>query len=170
MLPKSNKLMNRAHATDNRKIVDDHVSSQIHCIRKDHVVADDAVMRHVGVGHHQNIVPNLGGIAFFRSPVNRCKFADRAIFPDFTSGDFSGKLQILRNARNDGSRENACVFADAGTIVNHDIAAQSTSLFDYDISLDRHERFYLYTLCNFGVGVDMCHRILQLFKRIKNGE
>src|SRR5690606_22783130 len=58
-------------------IIDGHMARQVHTVGDHHVVAHDAVVCHVHIGHQQGVAPHGGLHAVGGAPVDRHAFAHR---------------------------------------------------------------------------------------------
>ena len=81
-------------------------------VAHDAVIADNAIMRKMTIGHDQAVIPDLGFPAVLGAPVNRYKFPDGGIVSNFYMCIFSFIFQILGNSSNNSAGKNAAVIAD----------------------------------------------------------
>ena len=81
-------------------------------IRHNNIVAYDAVMCYMGVGHHENIIADAGFIALAACTVNSAAFAEGAAVANNCIGFFTYKFQILRFCTNRAAREKLAILAD----------------------------------------------------------
>ena len=85
----AHKLMNAAHAAEYRLIFDFHVAAQADRVGNHDLVTQDAVVSHMGVGHDQVVVAQLGDGAFVGSPMNCDILADDVAASDDDAGFFA---------------------------------------------------------------------------------
>ncbi len=79
----ADKLMHRAQAAEKRVSVDNDMAGQSRVVGHDHVIADLAVMRHMGANHKQAIVADAGDQpAAGGAGIDRHIFADRVAAAD----------------------------------------------------------------------------------------
>src|SRR5690349_9891542 len=108
--------------SDDRVLLDGHVTGQRGRIGHDHVVSDVTVMRDMGVGHDQAVASNPGQPgASRRATVDRHALADYVVVADFEARLLAFELQVLRLQPQGRKREYAVVVADFGGAAHHDV-------------------------------------------------
>src|SRR5512135_649493 len=92
------KLMDPRKGADHGIILDDDMSRQGGPVRKNGMVAYDAIVRDVCIGHKQVPVADSGDPASaLRSPVHGDEFTKSVAFADCRLGSFSMEFQVLGN-------------------------------------------------------------------------
>src|ERR1700748_1575644 len=93
------------------------MAGQLHGIGNNYIIANNAVMCYVGIGHQQAIVTYGGGVFIKRgTAVQRNTFADNGIIANSYRAGLAFVFQVLRRGRNYRARENTTVFTYAGAI------------------------------------------------------
>ena len=89
--------MNRAQCSDHGPFFDGHMPAQRSGIGQNHVIANHAIVRHMGIGHDQRMAADSRySAAFYRAPVQSHELADNIIIADFEPRRFAFVAQILR--------------------------------------------------------------------------
>ena len=97
--PIRGELVHRHQAAQDDVILDRDMPGQGCHVGHDHVVADAAVMRHVGVGHEKVVAADHGfAVAGDRASVDRGKLADHVVVADAGPGLFAPVFQVLGGA------------------------------------------------------------------------
>lgn len=92
-----------------------HMSRQGCAISHNNVVANDAIMRDVGVSHEQVVIANFGdALVLLGAPVQGRKFTDRVTVAYFQPGYLGGVLFILRVFTYRGKLINPILFTNGG--------------------------------------------------------
>jgi hypothetical protein len=156
MLGDTGELMNQATPADDGVVVYLHLTGYLGGIAYDNIVFQQAIMRHMAIGHDQAIVPDdgtsLGGCA----PVYGYTFADGGMVANLGGGYFSHKLQVLRDAGNDGARKNAAIVTNPCT-VEYDDMGKDMTIVTYDYIFFNHgKRVDNYILPNLRIGMNNC--------------
>ena len=95
-------------------------------VRHNHVVAEDAVVRDVGLGHNQAVVAGRGqAAAALRAAMDGDELADAVAPPDARLGRLALVLQILRGQADGDEGEDVRVVADSGAPVNDAVRFQA---------------------------------------------
>src|SRR3981189_2869347 len=87
----------RTKRADLSPLLDGDVASESCRVRKNDVVADDAIMRDVGVRHDQDVAAHAGEpTAFHGATADGDEFANLVVIANFQTCRFAGVGQILR--------------------------------------------------------------------------
>src|SRR5690606_10038198 len=115
------KLMHTATAAKNRIITDHTMTADHYIIGKCYVIADFAIMRHMGIGQEGAIITDIGiTTAGVRTAMHGHAFADHAIFTDQQLGRATCMLSVRRLATQNSMQENLGIFAKrCETLHNH---------------------------------------------------
>src|SRR5581483_9822766 len=91
----------------------------------DYVIANKAVMRHMGIRHDQDVIanaryPSTRG----RAPMQGYELANHIVIPDLEPSPFAGILQVLWRQSDGGKRKNPIVVPKSGGAFKHDVRHQ----------------------------------------------
>jgi hypothetical protein len=149
--PDLDELVHGRSPADKGPVLHLNVAGQLHRVDDNHVVADHAVVGHVHVSHQQAVFADDGGVPVqFRPAVERYEFADGGVVANDHRGRFPLVFEVLRGRRNDGSRENLAVFANAGPFHDHRVRAYPGAFADLNVLLNDGKRL------NGHIGSDSC--------------
>src|SRR5690606_13339386 len=129
------------------------VPRQCTVIRENTIVPHDTIVRDMAVGLYQAVISDHRFPTVLCAPVNGYTFPDSGVVTYFRRCLLSGKLQVLRDARDHGPRENPAVFADPGTIHDSHIGADPRPLVDHHIFMDGYKGLYHHIICNTCLGM-----------------
>ena len=114
------------------------------------MVADDAVVGKVAVGHNPVVVADAGfAYARYRAEVEGGELADGVAVADGEFGRFAAVFFVLRDFAQTGELEDAVVFAYGGVAVNHGVRA------DFGIRTDSHVRADNGVRADFDAGIQI---------------
>ena len=131
-------------------------------VAHDTVIANNTIMCNMAVCHDQAIVSHFGGPPVFAAPVNGYKFPNGSIITDLYSCIFTFIFKVLRNGRNNSTRENAAVLTNSCTFHNGYIAADPGAFTNFYILVNNTKRINLYIGCKLGIGMNVCMRMNHL--------
>ena len=144
MSPKPHKLV-RPYVVGNKHVIlNRNVSRQRDFIRKDIVVADRAVVRHVTADHYEIARADACRLAFTARPVQRTKLANDVVVPDFEETLLAAIFHVLRLTAHDRMFENPVSGPQPGKPLDHGIGPDLAIwpdfhvIFDYSCRMDRH--------------------------------
>ncbi len=157
------ELMDERSATDDGIIVDLHLACKLCGITHHHVVAHDAVVSYVAVGHDQAVAAHDGASAGGCATVDCHTLAQSGVVADDGHGVLAAELEILRHGRHDCAWEYAAVLADACSRHDGDIAADAGTLADLHVFLDGDERIYHHAGIDLGGRMYICKRLFHRF-------
>ena len=104
--PDADKVMDRAQRSHHRPLSDRDVAAQGRGIGQDDVVADDAIVRDMGVGHDQRVAANAGqSAALDGAAVDGDKLANLVVVADLEARRFAGVGDVLRRHADRTRRE-----------------------------------------------------------------
>ena len=130
------------------------MSGQARVVGENGVVADDAVVRQVAVGHNPVFVADASfADAGHGTEVEGGEFADGVAVADNQAGRLVAVFFVLRDFAQAGKLENAVVFADGGVAVNHNVRT------DFGIGTDLHIRADYGVRANFDAGIKLRFRV-----------
>ena len=118
------------------------------------MVAYDAVVCHVRIGHDQAVAAHHGATFRGGATVDGDALADGGAVANFGGGVFARKLQVLGDARDDGTGEDAAVTADARAVEDDGVGIDVATVANDDVALDVCEGIDGHALANAGFGVD----------------
>ena len=98
------------------------------------MVADDAVVRDVHVGHDPVVVADARrAAAFAGAAVQRDELADQVAIADDQLALFAAEFLVLRDRADRGELEDAVVAADARRAFDDDVRADRRAFADLDV-------------------------------------
>jgi hypothetical protein len=146
--------MDGRHPTEHGKIVNDNMASQIDIVGQNAVVADNAVVSHVHVGHQQAVVTDSGLKVGCGTPVEGAVLSDNGVFPDGNGRILSPEFEVLRYGPDYGTGKNFTALSQAGTIHYGHVGFDYAVVAYFYIALYHAKWSYLNILADFGFGVD----------------
>src|SRR5690606_5497663 len=150
------KLMHSHHTRQYNKIAYGNMPSQCTVIRKNAIVSHNAVVRNVAIRLDETILSNNGLPFILRTAVHRHTLPNGGVITDLCSGFFAIELQVLWDARDNGSRENPTVLTDTGAIHDGHVRANPSAFFDDHVLVDGHKRLNHYVPRNLGLWMYIC--------------
>ena len=123
------ELMDARAGAEDGEVADLAVSGDHRVVGHDDVVADAAIVRHMGVGEEEAPIADdrLHGPVTCAG-MHGDAFADDAIGADRQGGRLAGVFQILRSVADHGEREDLGAGADAGVACDDDVALQVAAI------------------------------------------
>ena len=110
-----------------------HMSRQGSAVRHDDMIANDAIVRDMGIGHKQVVAAYLGdALVLLGAAMQGRKLANRIAVAYFEPSDFVGVLFVL------------WVFTNGRKLINPVLLADSSRTFYDDMGTDYCPRSYLY--------------------------
>ena len=114
------ELVDAGIGADVGAVCDHHMARKRSRVRHDYMIADEAIVRHVYLGHQKAVIPDFCDTAATRSAAMNCdEFADARAIAYLSLGFFAGELQVLRRQANRNKRVNMRVVGDTRTAVDH---------------------------------------------------
>ena len=134
-------------------IADDDVAGELCIVRKRRVVADDAIVRDMGVRQQPVAVADRRRATVQHGAgVNGHELADDVVVPDLGRSGFAAVFAVLRNLADRSELEDAIAAADARAARNHDVARDRRSGADFHFGADHRERTDLNVRREAGAG------------------
>src|SRR5581483_7357949 len=91
----------------------------------DYMVANKAVMRHMGIRHDQDVIANARyPTTRGRAPMQSDELANHIVIPDLEPGSFTGILQVLWRQSDRSKRKNSIIVPKSGGAFKHDVRHQ----------------------------------------------
>jgi len=123
------ELMYPGIGADVGAVCDEYVAGEGGGIGHNYVIANQTVVRHMGLGHEETIVTDSGNATTTgSSPMHSDKFANARSPPDFCFRMFTRELQILRWQSDRNKREEMRFVTDARTSVDNAVTIDSDSV------------------------------------------
>ena len=144
--------MDAAHAAQNRAILHYGMSGNHGCIRHDHMVAHDAVVRNMRAGHQQAVAADARFLSRACRAMDARILANRRAVADDRVALLTFELQILRLRTDRSELEYTAVLADARPAVDHGMRLDARPRTDLNIRINHGMRADLYIL-------GQCHMI-----------
>jgi hypothetical protein len=165
VLANAAKLVDGHHTAYDGVLVYVHVPGYVHGIGYDGIFANDAVMRHVRVGHDEHIGLYHGLVAIGRAAVNGYIFAYGYVIAQLHGAILVLKLEVLWHSRYDRTGVDLAIFAKAGTIVENTVGSKPRAFAHFYIFMNSHKGFYDHVFAYSGTGVHvrkgryLCHAL-----------
>src|SRR5688500_5213733 len=91
------ELMKCTCAADDRPVINGNMTSYLHGVHEDTIIADETIMRHVHISHEQTVLAD-GCFKLVRGPAtDRDELADHSIVADVRLRFLSRELEVLGN-------------------------------------------------------------------------
>ncbi len=149
----ADELLHGHVAFQNSPVADGDVPSKVHAVGDHHVVAHQAIVRQMHVGHQQAVLPYGGALPVGGAAVDGDALAHGGAIPDFGGGFFAGEFEVLRNGGDHRAGKNAAVGTDARAVHDGGVGADPRAVADGDIRRDGGERL------DHNVIADACIRV-----------
>ena len=121
----------------------------------DHMVADPAVVRHVGTGHQEVGIADRGfAILLLGGPIDRDPLADDVVGADHHTGAGALIAEILRLGADHAVGENAVSLADPHVTQNGDVVGEDRAAADFSLAGDQAIRPDLHVSGDPRAGLD----------------
>src|SRR5690349_2277317 len=145
---------------DVRAVFDDHVTRECRRVGHDDAVADETVVRDVGLGHDQAIIAEARDHAATRSAaMNGDKLANLVARADARLRRLAFVFEILRSQTDRNEWENVCPGTDRRAAVDHDVRFKPHLVAENDFVADDAVRTDETLVANFGFGTNNCGRM-----------
>ncbi len=112
------------------------MARQRHFVRKDIVVANHAIMRHVHADHKKVARPDPRGLPFTIRPVKSAKLANNVVVADLEETLFAFELNVLRLAADNSMLENPVTRAQSSKPFDHSISRNLAIWANFDFVLN----------------------------------
>src|SRR5207248_2766471 len=104
-----------------------NVASQRGSVGEDHMISNNAVMRHVGIGHDQRVIPDASqAAALYSSAVDSHEFANCVVIADLKPCGLALIADVLRTQSDGRKWKEAIVGADHARSVHRYVRDQFT--------------------------------------------
>ena len=144
----ANKMVHRTKRAHRRPFFDDDMASKSCGVGEDDVVADDAIMCDVGVGHDQRVIADAGqASALCSAAIDGDKFADGVVVADLKARRFTFVAEVLWGQSNGRKREEAVAGADCRGAFNDYVRNEFATFSEFDVR------------ANGAVGADFAGRV-----------
>lgn len=144
------ELVDKRSAADYRIVIDYYLAGYLRSVGDDYIIAYDTVVGDMRIGHDEAVGANHGLALCCCAAVYGDTFTYGGIVADDGCSLLSAEFQILRYAGNHSSRENIAVFADTGTVHDHDVGGNACAFTDFNIRLYCHKGVNHHTGMDFG--------------------
>ena len=152
------ELVHQHIGTQNGKVVDGYLASQLCAIANDDAIANDGVVSDMHAFHQQVIIAYNSTPLGSRATVDGYILTNLVVVAYFCRAFLSTELEVLWNGTDDGTREEDIAVADTSAI-KHGYAVHKSVIVAYDNSLiNIAEGTYLAILTYNGLGMYVCQR------------
>ena len=111
----SYELVHRTEGPHHGPILHRDMPPKSRSIGHDDMVANDAIMRDVRVGHEERVIPHAGqAAAFDRAPIDGDEFPNLVVIADLQACWFAGITDVLRCKADRTERKESVIGADSG--------------------------------------------------------
>ena len=146
------ELMAERAAADYGEVANLYLASELASVGDDDVIAEDAIVTNVAVGHDEVATSDDGLVSRSCAPVDCGALADAVVVANLAGSLLAVELEVLRDAANNSVLENTIVLAHAGTPADgcsvHDFATVSND----DVRLNCGERSNFDTVSDLRIG------------------
>src|SRR5690242_21781912 len=137
---------------DVRAVFDNHVAGECRRVGHDHAVADEAIVRDVGLGHDQAVVADARDHAAARgAAMNGDKLANLVACADARFGWFAFVFEILRREADRNEGKDVCLGTDRRASVDDYVRLEPHLVADYDLVADDAVRTDETVVADFGL-------------------
>jgi hypothetical protein len=151
----SRELVHGRESADGGPLFDGDVSGECGGVGHDDVVADEAVVSDMCVGHDEAMTADLRELAAFDgAAMDGDVFADLVMVADLEASGFTFVGKILRAHADDGEREDAIVAAELCGSLEYDVGDEFAVLSHLNVGPDYAERSNGARLWNAYRGID----------------
>ena len=128
------ELVDRAEGADLGVIFDGDVAGESGAVDENGVIADEAIVGDVRVGHDQVMAADAGdGAAFDRAAIDRTEFAEFIFVADFEGNALAPVSEVLRVAADDGERIHMIFLAEARRPLNYRVMIEAAAVAEFDL-------------------------------------
>ena len=117
------------------------MACDLHGIGQNAVVADDAIVRNVHVGHEQAVATDAGFATVHGAAVHGHALPNHGVVADYGNGLLTGELQVLGHGPDHGTRKYLAILPDAGTVHDGHVRPNPSAFPDFDICGNGRKRF-----------------------------
>ena len=133
----ANEVMHRTQRAHHRPLPDRDVTSQGRGVGQNHVIADVAIVRDVGVGHDQRVAADPSQpAAFDGAAIDGDELADFVVIADFEARGLAGVGQVLRRHSDRAEGKESIVGADPVGPFDGDVRHQIATLAQFNLGPD----------------------------------
>src|SRR5882672_4012789 len=133
----ANEVMNRTEGPHHRPLSYGDMASQGCGVGQNHVIADIAIVRDMGVSHDQRVAADAGqSAAFDGTAVDSDELANLVVITDFQARRLAGVSQILGRHPDRAEGKEAVVRADFGWPFDGYVGNQTAAFAQFDLGPD----------------------------------
>ena len=148
------ELMNHGAATQYREVTNGHMAGQCRTIGQDGVIANNAVMRHMHVGHEQIAIADTGFTTILnRAPMNGAVLTDDIVITDNQRGWLTRVFFVLAFFPDTGKLKYAVIAADSRWALDDHVGHHFSPLSDLNVRADVAPWANRYVVGKLGRGV-----------------
>jgi hypothetical protein len=108
------------------------------------LIANDAIMGYVDIGHDQRIFSDSCFSVIFRTSVKRSAFPDGCVFADLQGRFLTVKIQVLGNGGYHSAGKYFDIAPYPGAVMNRHIGSDPALVADGDLAMDHGRRLNVY--------------------------
>lgn len=154
-----NELVHEAIAGDERAIVYLDMAAKQRAVGDDDVVADVAVVRDVGVGHEEIVVPNYCIFFVFVGAMNGHAFAKGVVVSNAQARRSVFVFQVLRSFADNCACKNFVVRANGAVAGDVSVRADNAARPEDNVFINDRERAHRDVGVELGFGMDNSRRM-----------
>src|SRR5690606_19264079 len=145
------KLLHRYQPGEYYAITDGDMSGKGGAVRKNTIVANDTVVRHVAIGHDEAVGTNFGHATICGTSIDGNTFSDCGVITNNSKGFFSFVLEVLRDGRDYCSRKYSAIFTYASSLHNRNVGGDIGTIANFYILVNGSKRVNFYIFPDFSV-------------------
>ncbi len=131
------ELIDARVAAEHHPVSNFHMAGDADVVGENGMIPDDAVVRHVHIGHQQVVAANARVVAAHRcAPVQGTAFANDVVVADLQPGLLAGELLVSRVLTHGSELVDSVVLADPRIRLDHHVRTDLGTLTDFDSGAD----------------------------------
>jgi hypothetical protein len=152
------KLVRTGHTANDGVVAYFHMAGQLYRVGKYYVVAQDAVVRNMGISHQQAVAAYYSLHFILSAPVYRYTLTDGGIVPNLYNRFFAFKLQVLGHGTQHGARKYSAVLTNYGVRHNNSMRHNVRAIAYSYLVMDHSKGVNGYIVAQLCVGMNGCQR------------
>ena len=155
MRSNSHKVVDRAKSADRGPLLDDNVAAKRRRIGENDVIANDAIVRNVGICHDERVAAHVGEpAALYGATIDSGELADHIVISYFEPGCFARITHVLRCEPDRAKGKELIMCADPARAFHHNVRNELTCLAQFNLRTDPTVRPYCAGGMDLGAWID----------------
>jgi hypothetical protein len=131
------EMVNTRFPTNHHSIFQKNMPSKFRTVGKNDSITQDAIVRHMDIGHKKAIVPDRSNSsALLRTRMNGYEFTNRVSIPNHQTTRLTPEFEILRRPPNNRHGVNLVEFSDPSVPGYRNVVSNPSSAADFDVLAD----------------------------------